>query len=346
MPIFASQRSVNGVFSARYKRGGILPFKIRQVITTGYVAAGYKDGVAWRNVNSYAWSTETPTNRGDILNEAGGYVCGAMSRTMGYVFGTNNTGNEGMGSYNKTSKFHLKNFTTQTQPGTAPGTMGDSESPIYYDTIGTGWIAYVMGGNSSANYYKFNMSNDVWTTGPGTGMNNASTGAGAHFDETRAIYWADGTASTAADGQRSFVYATETETNPSQSFSGASPASQQKGLVSKDGKGWSGNEGGYNNGYSYREYNYATSTLTTLGANTKAILNSGEENHSQSQTRGYVLGHYNGAQVNESGYYEFATGARALWPSGQWPTGTQSGTGSSAGSAIAGRSSGAGMWSD
>jgi hypothetical protein len=344
MPIFASQRSVNGVFTARFKRGGILPFLTRQIVTTGYVAAGYKDGIAWRNVNSYSWATEQPTNRGDILNEAGGYVCGAMSRTMGYVFGTNGTGSEGMGSYNRTSKFHLKNFTTQSQPGLAPGTMGDSEAAIYYDTNGTGWLSYISGGNASANYYEFNMSNDTWATSSGTGLNQATTGGGGHFHETTAIFYSDTTTTAAADGQRLFNFVTKSETNPGISFT---TFSQQKGLVSKVGKGWQGNEGNYAGGYGYREYTYATGTQTTLAANTKAILNSGEENHSMSQTRGYVLGHYNGAQVNESGYYEFATGARALWPSGQWPIAIQSGTGAtSPGSPVQGRSSGQGLWSD
>jgi hypothetical protein len=341
MPILGAQRSVNGVFSARFKRGGILPFLTRQVITTGYVAAGYKDSVAWRNVNSYSWATEQPTNRGDILNEAGGYVCGAMSRTMGYVFGTNGTGSEGMGSYNKTSKFHLKNFTTQSQPATAPGTMGDSDAAIYYDNQGTGWLSYITGGNAQNNYYKFNMTNDSWTLSTGTSLSQATTGGACHNHENEAIFWTDANIGTR------FNFLTEAETNTGVTMNSASPGSQQKGLSSKVGKGWGGGEGGYNAGYTYREWNYTTGTITQLGANTKAILNSGEENHSMSQTRGYVLGHYNGAQVNESGYYEFSTGARALWPSGQWPIAIQSGTGaSSPGSPVLGRSSGQGLWSD
>jgi len=341
MPILGAQRSVNGVFSARFKRGGILPFLTRQVITTGYVAAGYKDGIAWRNVNSYSWATEQPTNRGDILNEAGGYVCGAMSRTMGYVFGTNGTGSEGMGSYNKTSKFHLKNFTTQTQPATAPGTMGDSDSAIYYDNLGTGWLSYIMGGNAQQNYYKFNMSNDSWTLSTATSLSQGTVGGAAHNHENEAIFWTDTSIGT------KFNFLTESETNTGITMNTASPGSQQKGLSSKIGKGWGGGEGGYNNGFTYREWGYATSTLTQLGANTKAILNSGEENHAMSRTRVYVLGPYNGLQVNESGYYEFSTAARALWPSSLWPIAIQSGTGAaSPGSAVQGRSSGQGMWSD
>jgi hypothetical protein len=270
-----------------------------------------------------------------------------MSRTMGYVFGTNGTGSEGMGSFAKTSKFHLKNFTTQTQPATAPGVMGDSDSAIQYDSQGTGWMSYITGGNATANYYKFNMSNDTWATGPSTGLNQATVGGASHSDENSAIFWTDTTSTAAADGQRRFTFATEAEVNTGISMTAAAPGSQQKGLISKTGKGWNGAQGGYNDGFSYREWNYTTGVLTALGANTKAILNSGEENHSMSQTRGYVLGHYNGLQVNESGYYEFATGARALWPSSQWPIAIQSGTGAtSPGSPVAGRSSGQGMWSD
>lgn len=346
MPIFASQRSVNGVFSARFKRGGLLAFRLRQIITTGYVAGGYRGGVAWRNVNSYAFSTDTPTNRGDLLNEAGGYVGGSMSRTNAYLFGTNGTGSEGMGNYNKTSKFNFRTYTTQSQPQVAPSTVSDVEALIQYDIQGTGWLAFLSGGLSPANVLKFNMSTDVWTTGPNTSLDQGGVGTGHHFDETRGIWWADSTSTPSSAGQRQFVFSTETESNPGVSFSGASPASQQKGLISKEGKGWQGNEGGYNAGFSYRQWDYVTSTLTTLGANTKAILNSGEENHTQSQDRGYVLGHYNGDQVNESGYYTFSNGARAVLPTGSWPTGTQSGTGSSVGSAIVGRSSGAGYWSD
>lgn len=346
MPIFASQRSVTGVFSARFKRPGLLPFRLRQVITTGYTSGGYRGGVAWRNVNSYAFATDTPTNRGDILNEAGAYCGGAMNRTSAYTFSVNGTGTEGMGNFNKTAKFNMRTFTNQGATAVAPATFADIEALIQYDLQGTGWIAYVNGGNSINNVLRFNMSTDAWSTGPSSGLDQAGVGSGHHFHENEGIWWADSTLNNASNGQRRFVYATETETNPNVSFSGANPASQQKGLISKEGRGWQGNEGGYNAGFSYRQWDYLTNTITTLGANTKAILNSGEENHTQSQDRGYVLGHYNGDQVNESGYYTFSNGARLLLPTSSWPTGTQSGTGSSVGSAIVGRSSGAGFWSD
>ena len=92
MPIFGSQRSVNGVFSARRKGSGILPFLIRQVLTTGYVAGGYKDSIPWRNVNKYVYATDTASNVGNVMTEDYNYTKGAHNRNIAFAFGTGGVG--------------------------------------------------------------------------------------------------------------------------------------------------------------------------------------------------------------------------------------------------------------
>ena len=341
MPLFSSQRSVNGVFSARRKFPGILPYLSRQVITTGYVAGGYKDSVAWQNVNSFDFATETTTGRGNLLTHSGGYITGAMNRTYSYTIGSSGTGSSGMAASGGVNKWNHKTYAMVTTQ-TAPATMNDPEAAVEYDLQGTGKFAWVQ--TNTANMNKLDMTTDTWTTSIGTGLSTAGSGVSAHWHETYAIFWADTTSTAAADGQRRFDFATVTESNPGVSISSFG---NQKGLPSKVGAGYSGNEGSYNGGFSFRKWNYTTNSISTLGANTKPVLNSGEENYFHGQAKGATLGTYtNAGQVLDSGMFVFATDTRQDLPSAQWYRGTQSGTGSSAGSAIAGASSGAGTWSD
>ena len=339
MPLFSSQRSVNGVFSARKKSGGVLPYLTRQVITTGFVAGGYKDSVAWQNVNSFDFASETTTGRGNLLTHAGGYIGGAMNRTYSYTIGSSGTGSSGMAASGGVNKWNHKTYAMVTTQ-TAPATMNDPEAAVEYDLLGTGKFAWVQ--TNTANMNKLDMTTDTWTTSISTGLSAAGSGVSCYWNETDAIFWADTTTSAAADGQRKFNFATVTETNPGISLS---TFGNQKGVPGKTGYGWAGNEGSYNGGFSMRRYNYVNNTTSVQGA--KPVANSGEENYFTGQAIGVTLGTYTGAgQVLDSGKYTYATESGTLLPSGQWYRGTQSGTGSSAGAAIAGASSGAGTWSD
>lgn len=339
MPLFSSQRSVNGVFSARKKSGGILPYLTRQVITTGYVAGGYKNSVAWQNVNSFAFATETTTGRGNLLTHAGGYIGGAMNRTYSYTIGSSGTGSSGMAVSNGVNKWNHKTYSMVTTQ-TSPASMNDPEAAVQYDILGTGTIAWVQ--TNTANMNKLDMTTDTWTTSISTGLSAAGSGVSCYWSETDAIFWADTTTTAAADGQRKFNFATVTESNPGISIS---TFGNQKGLSGKTGYGWAGNEGSYSGGNSMRRYTHTTNTTSVQGA--KPVADSGEENFFTGQAIGVTLGIYTGAgQLLNSGKYTYATESGTLLPSGEWYRGTQSGTGSSAGSAIEGASSGVGTWSD
>ena len=342
MPLFSSQRSVNGVFSARKKSGGVLPFLTRQVITTGYVAAGYKDGVAWRNVNVLNQSTDTSTNLGDLLQESANYTKGAQTKNTAYVFGTQGTGTQGVGAFTSTSCFNMRNNTNMTKNNSMnSGTViGDASTIQSTGPTGEYLFAYVNGNNTGAFNQKFNMTTEAYV---GTIASSMTQGTcGAHWGENTGFWWTDDNTG------RKFTFATETEATP-----GAAPGfhGQQKGMVAKTGFGYGGNEGTYGSGRYFRKWNYTTEV--TVSTPQKGLWFCGEENFIAGQTNGYMLGAYTDTtggnasgtgQTNDSAKFTYATdsGIRGSFD----PTGTQSGTGSAAGSPIAGRSSGVGFWRD
>jgi hypothetical protein len=340
MPIFASQRSVNGVFTARFKRGGILPFLTRQVLTTGYVAAGYKDSVPWRNVNKYIFSTDVASNLGNILTETANYTSGAHNRNVAFTWGTG-----GVGAFTSTSVFNMRNDTTygKTTAMNTAYTVGDSATMLAMDTLGGYTFSYQNGNQGAAVYQKFNLTTEIHVSAPGSSFNQGGTGAGAHMSENFGYWWADG-ADSDTTARRKFVFATETESTP-----GTSPGfhGQQKGQPAKTGFGYGGNEGSYGSGRYHRKWNYTTEN--TVATPQKSVWWCGEENFSMSQTHGIMLGHYSDTtggnasatgQTNDIGKFDFATdsGFRVTSTS---LTGTHTD-----GTAINGRSSGHGYWRD
>ena len=344
MTIFSSTAGSWGQMTTKQPLAGIKPYATRQVITTGYVAGGYKDSVAWQNVNSFDFASETTTGRGNLLTHAGGYITGAMSKTYSYTIGSSGTGTAGMAASNCVNKWNHKTYAMVTTQ-TSPATMSDPEAIVKYGILdGGGTIAYVNGTLSGTNVQKLDMTSDTWSNSFSTGLGQGGSGASCHWHENSGVWWTDDTATTASTGQRRMYFATETEDNPNISISSYG---NQKGLSAKTGFGYAGNEGNYNGGYSFRKYQHITNTTSVPAANNKPVQNSGEENYFTGQNKGGTLGTYTGAgQVLDSGLYTYATDTGALLPSGQWYRGTQSGTGSAAGSAIAGASSGCGTWSD
>lgn len=323
MPFFGAKPQ--GIFHVKSRR--ILPYKFRQIITTGYVAAGYKDSSPWRNVSSMNHATDTTTSRGDLLQEAAGYTSGACNRNNAFLWGTG-----GMAAYTSTSCFNMRNDTTLTRNASmnTVNTVGDSATLQVADLDGTPYASWQNGGQGAAQIQKFNLTTEVHQGVIATTFDQAGTGAGSHFDETHGNWWNDN-GGTATTGKAKFVFATETQTTTA-----ASPGShgQQKGQPSKDGLGWAGNEGTYNGGYNFRRYVYATETVS--GTMVKPIGNSGEENFDMGQNHGYMLGMYDGAQNNRSWKWIYATS-----------TGSELGaSGQPSAPGIAGRSSGYGFWRD
>jgi hypothetical protein len=107
------------------------------------------------------------------------------------------------------------------------------------------WI--VAGGQTSVE--KFNLSSEVNITGYNLSSFTSAEGASAFSDENNAYAYNSG------NGVK-FSFATETFTNGS--VWGAH--GQQKGISSKVGKGYAGNEGSYNGGYNLRRWTTSNDT--------------------------------------------------------------------------------------
>lgn len=345
MPFFSIRPQ--STFSVRSRRLILLSFLTRQIITTGYVAAGYKDGVAWRNVNKNNHATDVCTSLGDLLQEAANYTSGAHNRDNAFMWGTSGTGSQGVGAFTSTSCFNMRNDTTLTktsQMNTAQ-TVGDSATVQEYDNNGTGIYSWQTGNQGAAVYQKFNLTTQQHQSTIGTAFSQAGTGAGAHFSELFGYFWGD--AAESGD-KRKFVYATETESTPAANIGWHG---QQKGLTTKVGKGYAGNEGSYGSGNNFRITNYATETVS--GTSAKPIANHGEENFVCGQDWGYALGIYEApgaGQTNSSYKVNYTTNAGTVLGASGQPGGAASGTGASGtccpGGLIGGRSSGHGFWRD
>ena len=293
MPFFGlpSRGSGQGTFG----RGNAGPksFLNRMVITSGYVAGGYRAGVAWRNVNKLNQSTDITTNLGDLMQEAANYTKGAQTKDTAYIFSTAGTGTAGVGAFTSTSCFNMRNDTSMTKNNNmnSGSTIGDA-STIYAPNLTGGYnYAYANGNIGNSTIQKFNMTTEVFTGGLGTSLPQGGTGAGSHGSENFGYWWAEGATSSAdadANGRKKFVFATETEsTVPA---NGPANHGQQKGLWSKVGYGYGGNEGGYGGGRYFRKWNYATES--NVGTYQKMVWWCGEENFIMGQTAGYVLGVY------------------------------------------------------
>jgi hypothetical protein len=262
-----------------------VPWLYRQIITTMYMAGGYKDASVWSNANKFPRSTETCTNLGDGCIDGYNYKSGMCSDTKGYIFG--GPGAHGTAS-NVNSAFNLRTEVKATNPGTIAfncGNTGTTFAPDRNRSFTTG--------EGVSNMFRFTASTEAYATlGGGQGGSTCAVSG-----ENKGIYW--------GDANRSINFSTEAQA--SITMAGGAHG-QQKGLSSKIGYGYGGNEGTYNGGYNWRKINITNETYGTI---TKAIGNSGEENYAMSQDRGYILGEYDGAQNNNCGRVIYATDAAA-----------------------------------
>jgi hypothetical protein len=267
---------------------GIRPFLYRTVITTSYVAGGYKDANPWTNVNRMAHATDVCTNLGNLLPEAGTYVSGANSLTKAFVWGTQNSFS---GASTNVATFSMA---TETNTGLLSGMLRNSRNDAA-TVFKEHYFAYIGGGGTgdvdvfnltTEQAYKNNMGPDV----------DAAEGSGMS-DEWAGYMYTD-------SGAWKFLYSTTvayqiTDTG----IRGAH--GQQKGINSKLNRGYAGNEGSYNGGYNLRRFNFVTDVQ--YGTSTKPIANCGEENFDMGQDKQYCMGTYDGAQNNRGWRYNYAS---------------------------------------
>lgn len=341
MPFFSIRPGA--IFNVRSRRG--VPFLYRRIITAGYVNGGYANSVAWRNVNTVNHSTDVTTNLGDLMQFSGNYNAGAHGKDIAYIFGTNGSGSEGVGVWANTSCYNMRTNSTynRTTSMNTPGTVGNSQGLMDCDEDGVARYAWMSGNNATASIYKFDLYTEVSLAAISTSFpqdNSGEAAGGSGMMHETFGYWWTSTAPTTT-GKLKFTFATETQSVPTVN---AGQHSNQKGISSKLGVGYAGNEGTYLGGNYLRKTSFITESTLSSTSIAKPVQNSGEENFDMGQDHQYMLGMYNGAQLNTSWRFNYSTDTGFQGGASMQPTGTQSGTGSTAGAAIPGRSSGVMSW--
>jgi hypothetical protein len=209
-----------------------------------------------------------------------------------------------------TSAINMANDTKYTHQNKFDILYTRSDCGTFHKETETAWI---FAGNRTE-VDKFDLSNETIITGYNLSTINGGDGAGAFSDENYGYGW------TNAGGIK-MTFANETFA--SSTMWGAH--GQQKGISSKIGKGYAGNEGSYNGGYNLRRWSNATDS--NLGNVAKPHPNCGEENFTMGQDWQYMLGNYDGAQNNTSWKFYYATDSGTTSVSGLAP-GVNAGTSS------------------
>ena len=295
-------------------------FLYRQIITTGYVMGGYVSTAPWRNVNRMVHSTDVMTNLGDLLTHAGAYTSGACNLTRGFLWSCDNSW---PGSSSQTTYFNMHNETSGSYGGSLNMQVGRNDcATIQREHY---WAYIVGGGNSYVDI--FNMTNETMLAsshGGATSLSgdNAQSGNGSFHDEVKGYVYQDSNNGHRIDMSTDTTSSSYTVTTGMGTVRGFH--SQQKGISSKVGKGYCGNEGSYNAGYNLRRFQF--SNETSLGTVSKPIGNSGEENFDMGQTHQYMMGMYDGTQNNRGWRFHYSTDSGFELSSGSLRTGVPGGS--------------------
>ena len=297
-----------------------VPYLYRQIITKGYVLGGYQSSNPYRNVTSIANATDTLTSHGDQIREATSYHDGACGRNIAYAFCTANTW---PGTTTETAPYNMRTETGSSYTAGMNTTTARNDLAATWDEHRN---AFLHGGNSSQTE-KFSFTTETSSNIPAVGLDGTvpeQGGTAKIVDETRALLFDN-------DEAQRFTFSSEAYT--SVSVPAGLPTGQQKGLSTKLGKGYSGNEGNYQAGFNLRVWSFSSETFSTVA---KPWTDSGEENYATGQQWGYMLGMYNGTQNTTCGKFIYATNSGYVIP----------GLNADAGGTIPGRSSGCGAWRD
>lgn len=288
-------------------------FKFRQIISVSYLAGGYKDSTPWKNVHKTINATDQTTHIGELLDFPATYTSGACSKYIFFVWSVNTDGAfKGPTDVHsvRTSAINMANDTKYAHNVKFNITNNRSDvGTMHKETE----IAYMFSGGNSI-VEKFDLSTETIVTGFNLSTIDGSDGGSAFSDENFGYGW-----TSSAGIKMNFA----TETFNSTGMWGAH--SQQKGISSKVGKGYAGNEGSYNGGYNLRRWSNANDT--NIGNVAKPHPNCGEENFTLGQDHQYMLGNYDGAQNNTSWKFFYSTDTGTTSVSGLNP-GVNAGTSS------------------
>ena len=269
-----------------------IPFQMREIITTAYTAGGYKDAVAWNNVNRTVAATDTTTNLGDnSIERSMNYQSGACNNTALFILGAGNghaVSSNYIIAYNMISETQLTSGFSRTMSGTRfrSGTAFQEKQR-----------AFVTGGGSAL-IEEFNLTTQTISS---LGINYTADSVWAMSHENFGIFYTSLEAG-GSEGSVTFQFATKTTI-----ARGTSPSAhhQQKSVQSKTTFAYAGNEGTYNGGNNFRVTNMITNS--SEGTIPKPVTNSGEENLTMGQDHQYMIGMYNGLQNNISWRFNYST---------------------------------------
>jgi len=299
-------------------------FKYRQILNYSYLAGGYKSSSPWKNVHKATNATDQTVHIGELLDYPASYTSGACSKTKLFIWSTNtdnlwksatqvhSTYTSGIDMVNETSYAHQTKWDLLNER--------DDPGCLFKETE----FAWVFGG-SVATVEKFNLTNETMYTTyyPGgspyvttTSSITSTLGASGFSDENYGYGYG-------SESGNKCHFATDVfETRPSSWAS----SGQQKGISSKIGKGYCGNEGTYQGGYNLRRWDAFTET--NIGNVAKPRANCGEENFALGQDHQYMLGCYgDSVQNNDSWKFTYSTDTGIVNPSGLAP-GVNGGTSS------------------
>ena len=290
-------------------------FKYRTIITTSYTAGGYKDASPWKSVERTTNATDQTVFVGNLMDYPSSYSSGGCSYSKLFMWSVNTdnlwksattvdgTYTTGIDMVNETAYAHQSKWDLAN--------ARDQMGTLFQETL----FAWIFGGSVAA-VEKFNFVNETMylnlynaytSTNAMNSSITSSLGCAGFSDENYGYGYGS------ESGMKLF-FATDSM-NLKQQW-GAS--GQQKGISSKVGKGYAGNEGTYNGGYNLRRWDYATET--NLGNVAKPYPNCGEENFTMGQDHQYMIGNYDGLQNNESWKFYYATDSGSSNVAGLKPT--------------------------
>lgn len=280
-----------------------MPFIARTIITTAYTMGGYKDSVAWNNVNRTVAATDTTTNLGDnSMERTFNYQSAGVGKDNAFIFGAANaagTASNYIIGYNMRSETQLTSGFTRTMANNNYNT-----GTVFMETD----LAWNAGGGAAV-IEEFNFSTQTMY------LVNASIGwateTWAMSHEKFGIFFT-------SESANNFEFSTRTIT----ARAGTAPSAhhQQKAVNSKGANCYAGNEGTYNGGNWLRRTNMITNS--TAGITKKPYQNCGEENFTLGQEHQYMIGCYDTLQNNTSWRFNYASeagyvGSSTLQPKGK-----------------------------
>ena len=266
-------------------------FKYRQVINYSYLAGGYKSSSPWKNIHKTVNSTDQTNHIGELLDYPMSYSSGACSKSILFIWSVNTDGawksatnthgttTSAVNMFNDTNYAHQAKFDITYIRHDLGTLFKETEFAYLFD-----------GGNT--NMERFNLTNE--SHAGILSSYNGGEGASGFSDENHGYGWG---------GFGGFKFAFATETHVTGTKWGAH--GQQKGISSKNGKGYAGNEGSYAGGYNLRRWDNTSDT--NIGNVVKPHPNCGEENFTMGQDHQYMLGVYDGTQNNTSWKFIYST---------------------------------------